>query len=213
MKTKTLVIVTVIGLAAFQVKATIQQVVGAGSAVSTVDRSANFNSILYGDDLSNYTENLLSVTTPGVAYTCTPEFWDPFYGRGDGSVFYTRQGGNYSWVTIKTTDGKPMVGVEFLYGNGWDWPAATIDWEAYVGATLVSSGSTAQALGTILGFKDAAGFDSLLVRAGYSSPGDENIILDNLRVQLSAVPEPSTVALLVLPLGLQGIRHLRNRRS
>jgi len=57
-------------------------------------------------------------------------------------------------VTIQTTDGKKIYGLEFLYGNGWTTGAihgpypwgnsgAYLDWKTLVGGTIVSSGQVA----------------------------------------------------------------------
>jgi hypothetical protein len=214
----TLILISFVLLNNYQAGAVITLTTGAGSAVTSVDRSANFNSLVDGADLSTYTENLLSITTPGVASLG----FDPFKGAGDGTPFhYTSNyasGVNDSWVTIRTIDGALMRGVEFLYGNGWgdDGPViATIYWQAYLGTTLVSSGSEVQHIGTVLGFSDPAGFDSLLVRATLFADGYSAIALDALRVQI--VPEPSTciagALLLLLPFGASALRILRKRST
>jgi len=51
---------------------------GAGSAVTSLDRVATFDSITGGIDLSAYTEDLLSITVPGVGFVN----FDPFNGAG-----------------------------------------------------------------------------------------------------------------------------------
>jgi hypothetical protein len=193
-----------------QANATVQTV-GTGSAVGTVDRSANFNSLFTGADLSAYTEGGLSVTTPGYAYL----WFDPFNGAGDGSAFHYASGGNFDWVTIKTTDGARILGVEFLYGNGWwGYNFATVDWRTYNGATLSSSGSTIEPAGTVLGFSDPSGFDSLLVRATYSGVGDyQAIALDDLKVDLTGghLPESGQYLGAVFAAVCIGLGTLRRR--
>ncbi len=192
-------------MAALQANAALTQTTGAFSAVTSVDRSASFNSLVEGQDLSAYTEDLLSIATPHVAYFCAPYI---FKYNNDGSSYYYPKDGNYDWVTIKTTDGRAMEGVEFLYANGWYNDAVTIDWRAYVGATLVSSGSTVQDRGTILGFSDPNGFEILKVRAVVHE-GDtyQAIAIENLKVQVGdfIVPEPSTVLAGIGALGMLGV--------
>jgi hypothetical protein len=187
--------------------------VGAGSSVTSVDRSANFNSIVTGTDLSNYSEGGLSITTPNFAF----EGFDPFNHTGDGSAFSYPNGGVNAWVTIKTTDARPIYAAEFLYGNGYVSDVPVIYWETIKSSVVVSSGSIVLSRGAILGFSDPNGFDQLLVSASeFGSPTSVNAIaLDNLKVQLAPVPEASTFlagALLAIPFGLRVLKHLRTRK-
>ena len=63
---------------------------GTGSAVKTVDRTASFNALKPGDDLSAYSEDFLSITTPGLAIP----YSDVFNGAGDGTPYFYPGGGN-----------------------------------------------------------------------------------------------------------------------
>jgi len=226
-------------LACCRARAGVVQTVGAGSAVTSVDLSANFDSLVNREDLSSYTEGQLSITTPGTAFLGPVEInqvtanFDPFNGIGNGTpFFYAAEVPADGWVTIQTTDGRTMSGVEFLYGNGWPVldtsdsdnagligygnSTANVNWQAFVGATLVSSGNTVVGVGTILGFSDPDGFDSLQVRATVDGGPSQAIALDNLNVQLAPVPEPSTWlagALLLLPVGLQCHRSRHSRKQ
>ena len=225
MKPQLLAVMILASSAVQQACATITFSDVAGAAVTSVDRSANFNSVNSGDNLLTYEEGQLSITTVGTANLSI----DPFPVNRD-APFYCA-GINTSWVTIKTTDGRAMVGVEFLYANVWSLisfvpdyghPDATIEWRAYLGAALVSSGSTSPnptQMGTFVGFKDLAGFDTLLVRAtlgGDKEPISQGIALDDLNVQLAPIPEPSTwlagIAL-TLPFGVQVLRHVRKHKQ
>lgn len=214
MRYKYLCVIAIVALN-INLKAAFNQTVGAGSAVSTADRTALFDSLRTGDPLSAYSEGLLSITTSGWAFVD----WDPFNGKGNNTAYHYCSGGNVDWVTIQTTDGKAMKGIEFLYGNGWPngaggWgnDSATVDWQAYVGATQVAFGSTTVAVGTILGFSDANGFDSLRVRATLGTGDYQAIALDDLNVQLTAVPEPSTYLAGLSALGMLGLFSWRNRK-
>lgn len=201
-------------LASHQALATSIQTLGAGSAVTSADLSANFNSLNEGDNVGAYTEGGLSVTTPTVVYLS----FDPFNGAGDGSAFFYPWGGvNNAWVTIKTNSLDLMYGVEFLYGNGWTSDGPTFNWQTLDASNnVISAGSYAGlARGSIVGISDVGGFTTLQVAANYSSseipPGFQAIALDNLRVQTNAsasVPETgATVALFgAVLLGLVGIR-------
>jgi hypothetical protein len=186
-------------LAAPLAQATTTQTVGAGSAVSSVDDSANFNSFT-DTNLADYTEGGLNVTTVGIEY----DTFDPFNGAGDGSGFYYPAGGtNGNWVTIETTDSSEMSGVEFLYGNGWPTDvsvptfgldSAVLYWQTLNGGVVDSFGSVVLDVGTVVGFSDPAGFDELQVSSNDGlghpvPPGYNAIALDNLEVQL-APPAP-----------------------
>jgi len=214
------------------------QTLGAGSAVTSIARSATFDALTSTNvvHLDTYSEGGLSITTSGDSWAADWESpgWadrlDPFHlPNWTDRAFYAIAWGNNDWVTIQTTpDSLGISGLEFMYGNTWttgdiygQYPwgnqNAIVEWQTWVGDTMVSSGTVGDAqilaLGTILGFNDPGGFERLLVRSTIANSGDPNlqaIALDNVHVQL--VPEPSTFVLLggVLSL-LATIRP--NRRS
>jgi hypothetical protein len=180
--------------------ATTTQTVGSGSAVSAADYAADFNAFT-DTNLSNYTEDGLSVTTVGFDYYT----FDPFGGAGDGSSFFYPAGAtNGNWVTIETTDLAPIGGVEFLYGNGWTnglfdsagnylfgLDTAVLYWQTLNGGVVDSSGSVVLDVGTVVGFSDPTGFDELQVsatRGPGATPGVNALALDNLVVQLAPPP-------------------------
>jgi hypothetical protein len=186
--------------AAVSARAGTVQTVGAGSAVATVDLSDDFNSFA-NTDLSVYSADGLSVTTPGFEYDTN---LDPFGGAGDRSGFYYPGGGAAGWTTIETDDQSLMSGVEFLYGNGWQngsydglntvfgSDTAVLYWQTLDGNTVESCGSVVLDVGTVVGFSDPAGFEELQVSAAAgpeSPPGENALALDDLNVQL-APPVP-----------------------
>jgi len=225
-----------IGVACFVfsdgVHATTIQSRGAGSAVTSIDRSATFDSLTFGMDipLSDYTEAGLFIGMNGDSWTinpASPANLDPFGGTNPSRAFYATYDGAKgngptdpnSWTIIRTTDSRKITGIEFMYGNTWTtggnppWgnDLASVEWQTMNGGAVVSSGTDGDPaismlpLGTVLGFSDPAGFDELWVRSRIASSFDPNVqalALDNLDVQL-LVPEPST-ALLVLS-GLLGL--------
>jgi len=184
------------------VRADTIQTVGAGSAVSVADYSAQFNLFTStGDDLSVYNEDGLSITTIGLDYYT----FDPFGGAVYGSpFFYPANGTPGNWITIETDDWAVMAGVEFLYGNGWangtydadGYPlfgsdTAELQWQTLNHGVVDSSGSVVLNVGTIVGFSDPTGFDELQVSATSGAgpaPGTNALALDNLVVQLAPPP-------------------------
>ena len=173
---------------------------GSGSAVTTIDRSAEFESLLYNGsfDLSNYTEDGLSITVNDVSSSN----FDPF-GTGVGG-FYYGDGGNSSYVTIKTVDGAKLSAVEFKVGNPFPDHYSLV-WQGWNGSSLEDSGLAAVIIGSVIGWTSSEGFDELRVGLGanYNSFGQwQEIVLDDLKVQTSVVPEPSTSAILVVGLAI-----------
>lgn len=199
-----------------------------GSAVTSLDRAANFDSVKTGDFLSGYTENQLSIiTADGIAQLDNDPFDNNAAGYRDVGKGFHCAGVNEGWVTIQTTDGRKITGIEFLYGNAFfvssfgdqpsevGSPGAIIQWKTHVDDAWVSAGS--RPLGTVIGFSDPNGFDTLLVRAIQDDDfRNQAIALDNLKVQLAPIPEPSTwvtgALLTLLPFGAQALRFFRNRR-
>lgn len=139
---------------------------GAGSAVTTIDRSATFDALAIPNiDLTGYTENLLAITA-------LPD------GRagGDSPVLSGFSGGYYApvaqdvpFVSIRPTDTALMFGVEFAYGNWVFRSGLDLIWETYRNGNLVGSGlETAVSVEPfssppIVGWQNAAGFDELRV--------------------------------------------------
>lgn len=88
---------------------------------------------------------------------------------------------------------------EVITGSGHPQQRQTIVCEAYNGATLVGSGSVNLPMGAVIGFSDAAGFDSL----HYTGNGEYGLnapAFDTVRAQFDSVaaPEPSTLGLAAL---------------
>ncbi|MFO0835260.1 MAG: hypothetical protein U0638_09830 [Phycisphaerales bacterium] len=183
--------------------------IGAGAAVRTVDRFADFSRLASnGVALSDYTESKLFIGTDGDSWVGegSPVF-DPFHGAdGADRAFYFPFGGSYGWTEIRTTDHKPIYAVEFMYGNGWTtgdiygqypWGDADgqVEWETWRNGVPVSSGNFAYTwylqMGTIIGWRDDAGFDTLYVKCSHPNSYDpllQALALDNLAVQITPFP-------------------------
>jgi hypothetical protein len=192
-----------------EVNAATVQTVGAGSAVSVVDRTATFDSLssAYTMELNSYTEGGLSITTGSQAWGADPPYMiaamHPFGGVGEPNLaFFGMANGTVEWVTIQTTNQALMHAVEFMYGNTWSYqgtswgnPGGFVEWQTWNNGLVVSSGAIGTngylALATILGFYDPAGFDQLLVECRHPQSADptlQAIALDNLTVQLTNRP-------------------------
>jgi|GEM_PF-5804171 len=184
------------------------QTIGAGSAVTSIDRSAVFDALaVNGIPLSDYTEGGLFIGVDGDSWIGDgyPTVFDPFHIPGlPYGPFYFPFGGSPGWVTILTTDNRLIFALEFLYGNGWttgdpygQYPwgnnAATVEWQSWKYGAMVSSGTIGVSpileMGTVLGFYDTAGFDQLLVKctiANSEPPDYQALALDNLYVQTTS---------------------------
>jgi hypothetical protein len=219
------------GLVAHGNAATIESL-GDGSAVTRTDRAATFDLLTRYNtvNLDTYAEQSLKITTASTSWGEDPALalMDPFHGTNHGDkAFYATANGSDTWVTIRTTDARPIFGLEFNYANTWTtgdvygpypWgdAAALLEWQSWKGGALVSAGSFQNfglPMGTRVGFYDALGFDRLLVRATVGDPKLQAIALDNLAVQLTALPAPvpelATTSLYGMGLSLLGLCALR----
>ena len=192
--------------------------IGAGSAVSSIDRSATFDTITSnGIDLSIYSEGQLNITTPDTSFQGFNPFSTSTSPGPDTGFYYGGSGTNTSFVTITTTDGIDMFGLELLLGHGFTGvQAADVVWETYNDGNLTGSGNFSTSRGSIVGWSDVAGFDELRVGANapdYTSFGEvQTIAIDDLNVQISAVPLPAAVWLFGSGLlGLAGIARKRRK--
>ena len=197
---------------------------GIGSAVSSADRSATFDSVTNGQNLSNYSEDGLRLAKSGNAL-CQPGSgchvaFTGTYGFSGGHM-YTGSGG--SILSIGTTDASKILGLELFLGSGFP-PLSSIGyWEIYSNSILVGSGSIPQfAFPQVIGFSDPSGFDEL--RIGMTSSAtpptsfnfDNVVAVDNVTAQLSSivqVPEPATFTLFTLGLVGLGFTAFRRRRT
>jgi hypothetical protein len=188
------------------------QTFGAGSAVSSVDRSATFDSLNANNvvHLDTYQEGSLRIITSGDSWAADLNMsarLDPFHGANAlDRAFHATAWGNEDWVSIQTTNRSLIYGIEFMYGNCWTtgdifgpypWgnEKGFVEWQTLINGALVSAGQIGPnpmlPLGTILGFYDPAGFDELLVRCRIENvdpPNLQTIALDNLQVMLTNLP-------------------------
>jgi hypothetical protein len=190
------------------------QTTGAGSAVTTADRTANFDAIDHnGLPLSDYVESGLFVGVSGDSWLGDgSRDFDPFHGgNGTDRRFFFPDGGSTESVVVRATDGATIHGLEFVYGNGWttgdiygQYPwgnhDAHLEWQTLRNHQVVSSGvvgvSPILEMGTVVGFRDLVGFDEIDLRCTIATAADPNVqalALDRLAVQLSVDPRAGTV--------------------
>jgi hypothetical protein len=199
--------------------------IGAGTAVTSPDLQANFDTLTeFGIDLNTYSEGGLNVRSVG-PYNYGLSFPCDYCSGTSSASWYVNGGGMYDgYLSISTASGERIRATEFAYGSGWQFPVYFY-WETWSNSVLTGSGTSFDpGRGTILGFNDDEGFDELRMGAFQSDPGGSfvnsaggfrpnAIAIDNLSVQThsNSVPEPATIALLLGSLPFLGIAKRRRR--
>ena len=194
---------------------------GSGSAVSSTDLFASFDTLATsGHDLNNYAEGGLNVRSvspynDGLSFAC-----DGCIAGSTSPLWYVNGGMYDGYLSISTVAEEKIYATEFLVGSGWGRALFNIYWESYTGSALSGSGSLFNVeSGPVLGFADAAGFDELRLGAYFFDPGGSfvgstprpnAIAIDDLRVQVTPVPEPATGTVLLTGLAMLAIARRRN---
>ena len=192
---------------------------GAGSAVTTVDAIADFESVNALTD-NPYLEGGLSFSRTGLTFdnnSCG-------FAGCVGHVGFTGFSGNYMYgvgsggfFEIATTGTDIFTGLEFVLGTGFFTSTADISWEAFLSGGSVGLGSGTFDAGTVLGFSGGS-FDMLR----FSSDGSAGLqapAFDTVRAQLTAdvgvVPEPATWAMMLVGFGFVGaaMRSAKRRQA
>lgn len=211
MKLSTSVIALVLALSApVLAQAATVQTIGTGTAVTTVNAAANFESVAALND-NPYLEDGLSFSRTDLSFNnngCG-------YAGCAGHIGFAGFTGNYMYgtgsgaFTMAATGTNTFYGLEFMIGTGFFSSALNAQWQAFNNGVLVGSGSFSATAGNIVGFKNASGFDALVFSDGVSFNAPA---FDNVRAQYVAnVPEPTSIAL--FGLGLAGLAGLRRRKA
>lgn len=198
--------------------AALVQTLGPGSAVTTVNASADFEDpaslgVAYAEGGMTFTRVGISTNNNTCGFAGCPGNFaaygfvgNYFYGADDTNVYPE------SYIQIDVNGGQNLGAIEFLFG--WGPLAHAFYWEAFDNSVLVGSGNGSAGPGSVLGisggafdrirFTDSAFAASINSLAQGVSPG-----IDSVRAQY-AVPESGTVALLAL--GLAGLVLSRSKR-
>ena len=193
--------------------AAVSQTSGAGSAVTTIDASASFESTAsltanpYSEGGMLFSRTGLSFNNNGCGYAgCA---YNPGFAGFSGNYMY---GVGVGYFDIATTGGNLFGGLEFTVGTGFSSSTVDVIWEAYRSSVLVGSGSVSLAVGTVIGFNDASGFDTLrytdVLQSGQNAPA-----FDTVHAQyVAAIPEPEIYAMMLAGLGVLSFAARRKKK-
>lgn len=192
---------------AFQPNAwAVTQTTGAGSAVSIVEGTANFESLI-ALSYNPYLEGGMAFSRTGLTFNnngCG------FAGCASHSGFVSFSGnymygfGTAGYFDMAATGGNVFHGLEFTIGTGFDSNPQNVTWQAFSSSILVGSGTLSLSNGTIIGFSDAIGFDTLRYTSG-DGYGSVAPAFDSVHAQFTAaIPEPEIYAMMLAGLGLLG---------
>ncbi|WP_299481623.1 PEP-CTERM sorting domain-containing protein [uncultured Roseibium sp.] len=198
---------------------------GAGSAVSSVDLMADFESNLaltenpYFEGGMAFSRSNLSFNNngcgfagcsshPGIAAGPTPFTGNYMYGTGVQGKF-----------TIRTSSAELFYGLEMILGTGnvVGGDPYTIAWSTLLEGSLVSSGSEniGLMLPAIYGWHDADGFDEFVFRVFREASNAP--AFDTVRAQttksVTPIPLPTTLSVLLAGIGILGLSAWRRQRS
>ena len=191
---------------------------GSGSAVSSVQGSADFVAVTslndnpYIEGGMSFSRTNLSFDNNGCGYAgCLA---NPGFAGFTGNYMYGV--GTNGYFDIKSLGATTFVGLEFVIGTGFGLISPQdVTWQAFLNNVLVGSGSTKLPAGSVVGFSGAGGFDTLRYTNAFLS-GSENKApaFDSVRAQFeiaNAVPEPETWLMMILGFALIGASMRRRK--
>jgi hypothetical protein len=184
-------------------------------------RTATFDSIISGTNLSNYTENGLNITIPTYAYVAYygdyfPSI-PPNHPGFSGGFFYPSSGYNAP-IVIETVDDVDIYDIKFNAGSGWTGDEyAYLKWDIWDNGSIVSSDRINVLKGTQVDIQYQSGFDFIQLYGLISSTDTSSynaLALDNLFVETSpgqTYPTPEPTSMLLLGFGLLGLTRVRRK--
>ena len=183
--------------------ATVTQSLGAGSAVSSINASADFESTTslydnpYVEGGLEFLRTNLSFDNNGCGYAGCPGNTG-FYPGFSGNYMYGDGGGGF--FEISAEGGGLIYGLEFIAGAGWgDFSRVTFSWEAFKDGLSVGSGTFNLSSVSVVGFSDIDGFDTLRYTNFVSVFSSTSPAFDSVRAQLSSIPISRSVAIDIKP--------------
>lgn len=195
--------------------AAVIQTVGDGTAVFTVDASAEFEDPAslfppypYIEDTLAFSRVNLSDNNNGCNFGGSPEH---ICGSHSGFIGFS---GNYMYgvntsvgghILIETTGGELFTGLEFRAGTGFS-SGETLSWEAYRLGILVGSGTLIAPSIVNVGFSDPLGFDEFRVIG--IAPAIDSVLAEFEGTQ--AVPDAAPT-LMLMSTALLGLNEVRRR--
>lgn len=188
----------------------ITQTFGSGSAVTTIQGTADFESVNALFD-NPYVEGGMSFTRTNLTFdnnSCGFAGCSNSFPGFSGNYMYGV--GTDGYFEMAATGGNSFIGLEFQTGTGFGTSSVNVLWSAFLNNVLVGSGNTISTQGGVIGFSDVDGFDVLRYTdtAGFGAPA-----FDSVRAQFtpSAVPVPAALPLMASALGIFGIARRRNK--
>ena len=181
-------------------QAAVIQSTGAGSAVTILDASADFESMSALFD-NPYIENGLSFSRSNLSFNNNGCGFDGCTGAANVDVFggtnFMYGTGANGYFEMATTGSNLFSGLEFITSTGTISPY-NATWIAYLNGSTVGSGYVdGLSYGAILGFSDAVGFDTLRYTVTHiNGQGDifASPMFDSVRAEyISPVPIPAAI--------------------
>ncbi len=211
--------VAVLAAIAVRTNAQVTLTSGAGSAVTSVDRIATFDTVITGTNLAAYTEGNLIIRVAQTAFIG----FDPANGAGGFSGgFHYPSGGITNATDILAADGADIKAIEFNIGTGFtgNYPP-DFHYFIYNNGVLLGDSFFTAPVGSVVGFKANVTIDEIRLGA-YADAATaltatpttyQALAIDNLKVQINGqvVPEPGTYATLA-GIGVTGLGLLLRRR-